>query len=668
MSETSSTRTIVLGAAAVAAGGLAYYYLTQGSGKGSKGKKVAILDAGAQYGKLIDRRVRELHVESDMLPLDTPPEKLKGYAAIIISGGPGSCYEANAPAFNKGVLSMGVPVLGVCYGYQLMNYCEGGTVEKASRREDLQETLQIDNKGSKLFKGLQAEETALLTHGDSVTKIAPGFRATAWSNGLTVGIECAERNLYGTQFHPEVDLTENGRTMIKNFLQGICAIQPNFTPDSRHQAALAEIRATVGDKEILVLVSGGVDSSVCAALCREAVGPERVTAVHIDHGFMRKDESETVEKALGNVGIHLHMVRCGPEFAAAHTKTPKGKTIGPLKDCTAPEDKRMIIGDTFMRVTEDTVRKLGISADKVYLAQGTLRPDLIESGSHLASSKADVIKTHHNDTALVRELRAQGKIVEPLRDFHKDEVRELGEALGLPRHLVWRQPFPGPGLAIRVLCSDGSPAAALAAADLTKIKALVAKYATIPYSVVQLPVLTVGVQGDCRSYKSAVALSLPMGTDPSTIKWKELFDIAKHVPAEVPTVSRTCFMWGTPLDSDSEGVTDITATYCSNDVMDQLREADAIVTDSILANDLQYSLSQVPVVLFPAAFGTKGNRSIALRPFITRDFMTGKPAVPGVDMPIQALFDMVAKIEKVKGISRVVYDLTAKPPGTTEWE
>jgi GMP synthase (glutamine-hydrolysing) len=438
-------------------------------------------------------------------------------------------------------------------GYQLLNYCEGGKVEKASKREDLQETIQIDNTGSLLFSGLKKEEAALLTHGDAVKEIAPGFRASAWSHGLVVGIENAERRLYGTQFHPEVDLTTNGRAMIRNFLVNICDMKPSFTPQSRHQAALDEIRATVGEKEILVLVSGGVDSSVCAALCREAVGPSRVRAVHIDHGFMRKDESSTVQKALGKVGINLHMVHCGPEFAAARTTSPKGATMGPLVECTAPEEKRMIIGDTFMRVTEETVRKLGISADKVFLAQGTLRPDLIESGSHLASAKADVIKTHHNDTALVRELRAQGKIVEPLRDFHKDEVRELGEALGLPKHLVWRQPFPGPGLAIRVLCSDGTPALPPQASDIEKIKGLVKKHASLAYSVVQLPVLTVGVQGDCRSYKAAVALSLPAGTDPAKIKWKELFEIAKYVPAEVPSVSRTCFMFGAPMDSDSPG-------------------------------------------------------------------------------------------------------------------
>ncbi|EKX49437.1 hypothetical protein GUITHDRAFT_157428 [Guillardia theta CCMP2712] len=629
--------------------------------------KVAILDAGAQYGKLIDRRIRELKVESHVVPLDSKPEDLQGkYDAIVISGGPGSCYAPDAPKFHPEVLEMGLPILGVCYGYQLLNYVKGGKVEKSSKREDLQETVDIDT-SSPLFQGLTSKEKTLLTHGDAVVEVAPDFRPVAWSKGLVIAIENQGKKMFGTQFHPEVDLTENGVAIFKHFLFDIAKMSPDYTPESRHEAAIAEIRSIVGTKEILVLVSGGVDSSVCAALCREAVGPEKVHAVHIDHGFMRKNESETVQVALGKVGINLHMVHCADDFAKARTMA-KGVEVGPLEETVAPEHKRMIIGDTFMRVTEQAVRKLGINADNVYLAQGTLRPDLIESGSHLASSKADVIKTHHNDTALVRELRAQGKIVEPLRDFHKDEVRALGTELGLPKHLVWRQPFPGPGLAIRCLCSDGSCPPLLSKEDMHKVEQLAAQYTKGKLSVCQLPVLTVGVQGDCRSYKSAVALSLPGEPKSSDIDWEQLFHIARNVPSEVMSVSRTCFMWGPPCTNDSEGLLDVTPTYCTQDVMEQLREADSVVTEAMLESDLVHTLSQVPVVIFPASFGTKGNRSIAIRPFITRDFMTGKPAVPGQELPFEVLDSIIAKIRQVKGISRVVYDLTAKPPGTTEWE
>mmetsp|Transcript_80672 Transcript_80672/g.216215 ORF Transcript_80672/g.216215 Transcript_80672/m.216215 type:complete len:662 (-) Transcript_80672:2-1987(-) len=643
--------------------------------------KVAILDAGAQYGKLIDRRVRELNVESDVLPLNTPPEKLKGvYGAIIISGGPGSCYAADAPEFNPAVLEMGLPVLGVCYGYQVLNFVKGGSVERADKREDRQEFIEIET-SSRLFAGLSARERVLLTHGDAVTKLAPGFRVIGSVDGLTVALENEEKRMYGTQFHPEVDLSDNGVKIFSNFLFGIAGLEANFTGANRHQAALKEIRDVVGDKEILVLVSGGVDSSVCAALCREAVGAERVHAVHIDHGFMRHEESETVCTALGKVGLDLRVVNCAADFAAA-TTTVKGKdgserVVGPLAESISPEDKRMIIGDTFMRITEREVTAMKIDPNKVFLAQGTLRPDLIESGSHLASAKADVIKTHHNDTALVRQLRQEGKIVEPLRDYHKDEVRRLGEELGLPHHLVWRQPFPGPGLAIRVLCSDGTCPAAPGADEMAKVREVVAAgYTKAKLSVACLPVRTVGVQGDCRSYKAAVALSLPAPdpADPASavaaVDWPALFAIARRVPSEAPSVSRTVLMFGAPVDSekDAAALTAVTPTCCVKEVLDQLRAADRVGTETMLRHGLEHTISQMPVVLFPASFGQPGARSIALRPFITRDFMTGTPAVPGQDMPLAAVEEMVRGILAVPGIARVVFDLTAKPPGTTEWE
>jgi GMP synthase (glutamine-hydrolysing) len=383
---------------------------------------------------------------------------------------------------------------------------------------------------------------------------------------------------------------------------------------------------------------------------------------------MRLHESDTVKVALGKVGIDLHVVNCTADFAAACTTTAKGKRIGPLIEAIAPEDKRMIIGDTFMTVTEAAVASLRLDPNNVYLAQGTLRPDLIESGSHLASAKADVIKTHHNDTALVRKLRDEGKIVEPLKDYHKDEVRALGKGLGLPKHLVWRQPFPGPGLAIRVLCSDGSVPDTLSAAEVAKIRALIESGTTMPLAFTVLPVRTVGVQGDCRSYKAAVALSLRGGGDVAKMDWPALFAIARQIPSEVPNVSRTCFMFGDAVEHGTPGSSDVTPTVCSQPVMDQLRQADHVVSTVMLKHNLHHTLSQVPVVLFPASFGVKGNRSVALRPFITRDFMTGTPAVPGKDIPFSALREWVKGIEGVKGVSKVVYDLTAKPPGTTEWE
>ena len=422
---------------------------------GGANEKVAILDAGAQFGKVIDRRVRELRVECDLLPLDTPAAKLGEYAALIISGGPQSVYDAAAPKYDAEIFTLGVPVLGICYGMQLMNFANGGTVESASekgRREDGAFDITM-SQGCALFAGLGETTEVLLTHGDSLGKLGDGFSVAARSGELIAAIECAQRKLYGVQFHPEVDLSRDGVAMFRNFLYGVCGLSGSYSMESRQQAAIDYIQQSVGDKKVLVLVSGGVDSSVCAALLNKAIGPERIIALHIDHGFMRHEESANVAKALRALGVPIDVLDATDDFAKATTDVG-GRQTGELSAVTSPEDKRKIIGDTFMRVTQAMVARRGLTADEVYLAQGTLRPDLIESASELISSNAQVIKTHHNDTQLVRQLRDAGRIIEPLRDYHKDEVRELGAELGLPPPLVWRQPFPGPGLAIRVLCAD----------------------------------------------------------------------------------------------------------------------------------------------------------------------------------------------------------------------
>ncbi|KAH7692961.1 GMP synthase, partial [Aphelenchoides avenae] len=261
-----------------------------------------------------------------------------------------------------------------------------------------------------------------------------------------------EKNIYGVQFHPEVDLTENGQKMIVNFLRKIAGIKGNYTMHNREHLCIREIQETVGDKNVLVMVSGGVDSTVCAALLNKALGPERVVAIHIDNGFMRLHESTNVIKSLEAVGLKVQRFNCVDEFLNARYTYGEIETP-PLRKVVQPEQKRMIIGDTFIRCKDQIMEKLGLNTD-MFFAQGTLRPDLIESASSLASSHAEIIKTHHNDTALVRELRSLGKVIEPLKDFHKDEVRELGRTLGLPESIVNRHPFPGPGLAIRILCAE----------------------------------------------------------------------------------------------------------------------------------------------------------------------------------------------------------------------
>lgn len=698
---------------------------------------VAILDAGAQYGKLIDRRVREMHVATELLPLDSAAELVArgAYAALIISGGPSSVYAADAPRYDPALFQLGIPILGICYGMQLCNRHFGGTVARTAQREDGQQEIDIVVTDSALFAGLAPQQPVLLTHGDSVLQVAPGFRVTARSGDLVAAIESPERRIYGVQFHPEVDLTPAGGAMLRNFLFRIAGCAATYTIEDREARAIREIRAQVGDQRVLALVSGGVDSAVCVALLNKALGADRVIALHIDNGFMRKRESALVADALRRIGLRLTVVDASPAFFAGTTTVERigadgarhSVTLGPLSSVTAPEEKRKIIGDVFVRVAQAAMVDLQLDPDRVYLAQGTLRPDLIESASALASGKADAIKTHHNDTQLVRSLRARGRIVEPLRDYHKDEVRQLGRNLGLPETLVMRQPFPGPGLAVRVLCAD----APFIGDDFDATNALLselvnyARLAGRPESPLHdrvarslrhgdaplllgvgasltatlLPVKTVGVQGDGRTYSYACTVSYADGPRPlAAVDWPALFVLARLIPTLCHNVNRVVFNFGAPPRSAS--VCGIVPTHLLPEALEQLRDADDAVNTVLLQYDLIRKLSQVPVILVPIDFdatpaaagdvapSTMGSaavpvspaaegpaaaagarRCVVVRTFITADFMTGVPAVPDRDVPLAALEAIVdAVTTRTPRLSRILYDLTSKPPGTTEWE
>uniref|UniRef100_A0A6A7G4F5 GMP synthase (glutamine-hydrolyzing) n=1 Tax=Hirondellea gigas TaxID=1518452 RepID=A0A6A7G4F5_9CRUS len=633
---------------------------------------ICILDAGSQFVKVIDRRVRDLCVCSELVPFNTPAEELSKFSGIIISGGPESVYGESSPKYDQKIFELGIPVLGICYGMQLMNHIYGGHIEKRDTREDGQFPVNVLT-DSKLFENIPRKFSCLLTHGDSVTEVAPGFEVSARSDhGIIAAIEDRKRRLYGLQFHPEVDLTEFGIDILKNFMFSICGVSGNFTMESRRKRAISEIRNHVGDeKKVLVLVSGGVDSSVLAALLKEALPAERIIAIHIDNGFMRKDESSKVFNALQSIGLDLRVINAQEDFYSGQTLID-GKLTPQLRHTILPEYKRKIIGDTFMRVSKQAVKECGLQFNEVFLAQGTLRPDLIESASRVASKGgiADVIKTHHNDTQLVRDLRNAGRIIEPLADYHKDEVRRLGRELGLPEFLVERQPFPGPGLAVRILCAEEPFLSANDEKICAKLKEFENEMKGL--NICLLPVRTVGVQGDGRSYKRLVALSLssdstdPFCSETSNDLWKHLGEIAKKIPRTVHEVNRVAFLFGSPVRGS---LTTITRTHLTPDVILQLQEADQIVNDVLIEFNLTRSLSQVPVILFPADFGENGSRGICIRTFITNDFMTGVPAIPGRTIPLNALKKMVDGILKsVSGISRVCFDLTPKPPGTTEWE
>ena len=671
---------------------------------GERHDLVAILDAGAQYGKVIDRKVRELSVETEIHPLHISAEYLraKAFKAIIISGGPGSVYAENAPTYDPGMLRLGIPVLGICYGLQLMNYEFGGIIERKSAREDGQHEIEVDTT-SRLFQGLKSRQKVLLTHGDSISTVADGFRIISRSGDIVSGIEDSQRRLYGVQFHPEVDLSEHGKEILRNFLFNCAGCVGNFTMVNREAACIKEIREFVGDHRVLSLVSGGVDSAVCTALLHKAIGRSKVIAIHIDNGFMRKDESRCVEESLQALGVDLKVLHAAQTFYNSHTTivdktapdaTPRKRRTKALNMTTKPEEKRKIIGDTFVRVCEEFLRGLDLTTKDVFLAQGTLRPDLIESASSIASTKADVIKTHHNDTELIRALRQQGHVIEPLKDFHKDEVRVLGVSLGLPQAVVQRHPFPGPGLAIRVICAEEpytggdfketevalgilinfcrAPHTQLLlrlkqATTMEEQSCLMSISSKLDLKANLLPIKSVGVQGDCRTYSYVAAIS---SDEPPC--WSSLFTLSKLIPRVLHNVNRVVYVFGSAVHHPVE---DITPTLLTSGVLSTLRQCDYLAQEVLrIYNQVQH-VSQLPIIMVPIHFDRNpesrepsSRRSIVIRTFITSDFMTGVPAIPGEHIPEHVIFEMHTKIMKVPGISRVLYDLTAKPPGTTEWE
>lgn len=631
---------------------------------------------------------------------------------MIISGGPASVYAANAPQIDPEVFKLGIPVLGICYGFQLMNKCFGGQVSGDTVREDGAVSVQIDP-SCPLFEGLSSQEKVLLTHGDSVTDktVASGFRVVSRTSRLVAGIAHENGLLFGLQFHPEVDLTVHGGKIFENFLYKIAGLKGDYTMRSREEMCMDEIRSVVGNGKALVMVSGGVDSTVCAALLHKSLGPNRVTAIHIDNGFMRENESNKVVASLNAINLNVYHSSSWLAFSGASLN---GEDDAPddqrLDHIVEPEAKRQIIGNTFIRVKDEIMDHLHLKKDEYFLAQGTLRPDLIESASAIASGHADVIKTHHNDTALVRELRQLGRVIEPLRDFHKDEVRELGKSLGLPEPIVNRHPFPGPGLAIRIICANEAfrcdnfvPLShkVYMCSNMNK-RELFAKehpeyvdflneivrsidlstvsHPNIEVCATLLPIKSVGVQGDHRSYSYVAALS----TDARPIPWTLLSNLAALIPRHCIGVNRVTYVFGPTVHYPVES---ITRTHLVKPTVEKLQMADRLATDVLFGLDEQgrrdpkltdcsHRIQQMPVILIPVHFDrdprtapVSYQHSIVVRPFITSDFMTGVPAVPGKDIPEATVLEMARRVEaNVVGVSRVLLDLTSKPPGTTEWE
>jgi GMP synthase (glutamine-hydrolysing) len=633
-----------------------------------KVEKVALLDCGAQYTKVIDRRVRELNVDTEIFPVDVSADALKrDFAGIILSGGPNSVYETGAPQCDPGIFELGIPVLGICYGMQLMNRHFGGTVLPSPTKEYGETEVAVDT-DCLLFAGLEPVQHVLMSHGDSVGEPAPGFKVVGRSESthqheVVAAIQNADARLYGVQFHPEVELSVNGGRMLENFLYKICGLTGSHVLDERLEEALEAIRQKVGDKNVFVLVSGGVDSSVTAALLVKALRPEQVFAVHIDSGMMRYQESDLVCEALKAIGLkHLERVDAEEIFLNATTEI-EGKTVGPLCQLTDPEAKRRIIGDVFYHLVTDAIRRSNLNLDETFIAQGTLRPDLIESGNRDVSSQAHTIKTHHNDVPLIQEQRKKGLIIEPNRDWHKDEVRKVGRMLGLPEELVMRHPFPGPGLAIRVICAEQPY---LTDSYYEANQALKALAQESGMEAVLLPVQSVGVQGDSRSYRYVAALK----GDLSKLQWADIRSLAQKIPNRIHQINRVALLLNDkPLP---EQVHHITPTLLNPVSLEKLRVLDYIVTENFRKEGLHDSISQLFTVMIPVDTAREADRppkhSFVIRAVITSDYMTARPAALLQEIPLHFIRNLAEELSSQPNVDLVLYDITSKPPATVEWE
>ena len=509
-------------------------------------KLVAVLDFGAQYGQLIARRVRDLHVYSEIFPCDIPAAELAGHhpSAIILSGGPASVYADDAPGIDPAVLEMGVPVLGFCYGQQIMAVTLGGEVAHTEKGEYGRATLERMGE-SRLLGDTPAEQVVWMSHRDAVSRVPEGFHVTGRTETCPVAsMEDPSRGLYATQFHPEVRHTPHGNEMLSNFLFGICGLEPTWTMEGVIEQKVAEIREQVGDDRVILGLSGGVDSSVTAALVHRAVG-DQLTCVFVNHGMLRKGEPESVERVFSQ--------QFNVPFVHAHVED---RYLNLLAGITDPEKKRRIIGREFWKVFFAEAEKLdGVR----YLAQGTIYPDIIESGARKTSGKASTIKSHHNLIPFPEGVHFD--LIEPLDHFFKDEVRQLGVALGLPDELVYRQPFPGPGLAIRIIgevtrekLETLKDADAIVRQEIDAYNQRLfeetcdrnSEHACWQYFAVLPDIRSVGVMGDERTYARSIVVRAVESSDAMTADWAKLpYDvlgrISSRIVDEVEGVNRVVY-------------------------------------------------------------------------------------------------------------------------------
>ncbi|EPF27002.1 GMP synthase (glutamine-hydrolyzing) domain-containing protein [Treponema socranskii subsp. paredis ATCC 35535] len=614
--------------------------------------KIIVLDFGSQYAHLIAKRFRALGYYSEIALPSASLSEIEGAKGIVLSGGPASVYDANVPAFNKSILDSDIPILGLCYGHQLMAQHYGGKVEKGEAGEFGIAYLAIDkNTAFPLFSGIASPMQVWMSHQDEVTKIAEGFEKTGSTENCNyAALQNLEKKRFSLQFHCEVADTPCGNAVFENFAL-FCGMEKNWDEKAVLEMIIADIQREAKDKNVLLFLSGGVDSSVTFALLNKALGQDRVLGLHIDNGFMRKDESKAVAEHYRAAGFTNFIVEDASE-----------RFLKAVSGLTDPQKKRVAVGETFIAVRDAIVAERHLDGESWMLAQGTLYPDIIESGG---TKNSKVIKTHHNRVEGIQSLIEKGLIIEPLKNLYKDEVRNIGKKLGLAPSLIRRHPFPGPGLSINVLCSDGTMSEKdktdfeNAEKEIEVMRIPLSQTVTERYA---LPVRSVGVQGDFRTYRFPAVLSfetLADGFYRIPEDWDALEAASSHITNKASFINRTLIrLYRKPGVKLS-----LQKGYCDKERLDRLREADDIALEALHESGWYDKVFQHLTIDLPYA-SSPDRASFVLRPVCSEDVMTARFA----HLPQDVLERIVQKIAALPFVDAVYYDATNKPPATFGWE
>ena len=597
---------------------------------------LAVLDFGSQYAHLIAKRIRHLGVYTEIFPPSIDTDRLEAAKGIILSGGPASVFAEDVPAFNPEILNLSQPILGLCYGHQLMAKHFGGSVANTGQGEFGKASLRQLNP-SPLWKDVTDNSQVWMSHQDSVTELPQGFQVIGETiAGSLAALQHQERPLFSLQFHPEVTDTLAGTQILSNFVE-LCKAHPSWSMERFIEQTKNELQQQVGEHNVLMFLSGGVDSSVAFALLNEALSKERVLGLFIDNGFLRLNEAEQILQSYEQLGYDNVV---GRDYSEAFLEAIAGEVD--------PQRKRHQVGNTFLAVREKLLEELKLNPGEWLLGQGTLYPDIIESGG---TEHAKVIKSHHNRVDAIQDLIAKGQVVEPLKELYKDEVRRVGDLLGLPKEIVWRHPFPGPGLSINVLCSSEDT---ILQPEHKKTLDTLHQYLP-PTQASLLPVRSVGVQGDQRTYTEPAVLLGP--TD-----WEWLENTSIRLTNQVRAINRVVAYL--PLQP-TEQLPNWRArrAFCDKPRLDLLRAAEAHVSETFANHGWLGRIFQLLVILLPIS--QDGHQdSIVLRPVISEDVMTARFAP--VDW--QVLHELLPQLYALDGIDSVFFDITHKPPATFGWE